>query len=56
LKIYENHKSEIIKKIDEIVENFLNYVKDIKTQDEFEARFEEYILYHLDVNVRKMFN
>lgn len=38
-------------KIDEIVENFLKYLKDIKSQDEFEGRFEEYVLYHLDINV-----
>lgn len=55
MKLYENHKREIIIKIDEIVENFLNYVKDIKTQNEFETKFEEYILYNLDVNVRQNF-
>ena len=49
--MYESLKRSIQMKIDEIVENFLKYLKDIKSQDEFEGRFEEYVLYHLDINV-----
>lgn len=49
--MYENIKRNIQVKSDEIVGNFLKYLKDIKTQDEFEGKFEEYVLYYLDVNV-----
>ena len=49
--MYERIKRNIQVKSNEIVGNFLKYLKDFKLQDEFEEKLEEYVLYHLDVNV-----